>query len=95
LTPIIFRIKCLNQVIYINSSRPHKIVQVKTLHVLGGILVIEIYEIKVVDMIYPRGCYQLITVCYSSLVGPSAAWLSRLVPSLDGGWFHPVPNTRK
>ena len=37
-----------------NSGRSHKIVQVNTLHDLDGILVIEIFEFKVVYTIYPR-----------------------------------------
>ena len=37
-----------------NTGRPHKIVQVNTLHELNGILVIEIFEVKVEYTIYPR-----------------------------------------
>ena len=38
------------------------IVQVITLHDLDRIIFIEIFEIKVVYNIYPRGCYQGITI---------------------------------
>ena len=54
MTPIISRTKWLNPVTYTNSSRPHKIVQVNVLHVIYDILVIEIFEVKVVYKIYPQ-----------------------------------------
>ena len=45
---IICRTKWLNPFTYTNSDRAHKIVHVNSLHVLYGILVIEIFELKVV-----------------------------------------------
>ena len=42
-------------VTYNSYCRPHTIVQVNTLHALYDIKVIEIFEVKVLYTIYPRG----------------------------------------
>ena len=52
LASIIFRTKFLNTAIQYNSSRPYKIAQVNILLVFYDNLVIEIFETKVVYMIY-------------------------------------------
>ena len=44
------------------SGRPYKIVQVNILDDLNGIIVIEIFEVKVLYDIFLRGYYQGITI---------------------------------
>ena len=48
LTSIISMIKSLNKVILDNSHRPNIIVQINFLHVIYSVIVIEIFDVKVV-----------------------------------------------
>ena len=54
MTSIIFPNRSLNKVILEDSNKPNRIVQLKVSHATKSVIVIEIFDIKVVYAIYPR-----------------------------------------
>ena len=54
LASIIFPTRSLNKVVLDNYNRPNRIVQMNVLHVIYSVIVIEIFDEKVVYEIYPR-----------------------------------------
>ena len=54
LVSIIFPTRSLNKVIYMDSDRTNRIVQTNVLHVIYSVIVIYIFNVKVVYAIYPR-----------------------------------------
>ena len=53
LASTIFSIRSLNKVILDNSDRPNRIVQMNILCVLYSVIVIKVFDVKVVYAIYP------------------------------------------
>ena len=94
MAPIICQTKWLNPVTYINSNIPHKIEQVNILHALYDRIVIEIFEVKVVYKIYPKGLLSRhygILVTFSFLEGGGEI----SIHFCDTFWHYPFINVVK